>query len=342
MLTAPTSSYSIAASGGSCAAGRGETKSFEGGIDIAAALTTAALEKRTGVPRTTIYFYIRQGLLPEPQRTATGRSLFGEQHVDILWKIGELKHRDYSLPEIKKALSRELEQARETGVDLEQLEMERMRSAIIEAASEEFETNGYKGTHVMAIIQKMDINPHIFYRYFPSKLDLLLECFKAATPLPLAGTARDVVDNTEIGENVVRGLASDNRWVHLSAALTEAVRAEGPILPDIAHRLAQAWDAIIINVLRDLERVRKPDALPLPVPEELLAYSMFGAYRSTTMRASWDERFTAEDLMRTQLFLFFAIIAAVSGEVDLGPRMEKFGPAVHEAAARVHGIPHAL
>jgi DNA-binding transcriptional MerR regulator len=305
-------------------------------------LTTAALEKRTGVPRTTIYFYIRQGLLPEPQRTATGRSLFGQQHVDLLWKIGELKHRDYSLPEIKKALSQELEQARETEVDLEQLEIERMRSAIIEAASEEFEANGYKGTHVMAIIQKMDINPHIFYRYFPSKLDLLLECFKAATPLPLAGTAQDMVDNSEIGENVVRGLTSDSRWVHLSGALTEAVRAEGSLSPDIAHRLAQAWDAIIINVLRDFERARRADAPPLPVPQELLAYSMFGAYRSTTMRASWDERFTAEDLMRTQLFLFFAIIAAVSGEVDLGPRMEKYGSALHEAAAKIQGIPPAL
>jgi DNA-binding transcriptional MerR regulator len=305
-------------------------------------LTTSALEKRTGVPRTTIYFYIRQGLLPEPQRTATGRSLFAEHHVDLLWKIGELKHRGYSLPEIRAALDKELEEARDNDVDLAQLENERVRWAIIEAASEEFEANGYKGTHVMAIIQKLDINPHIFYRHFPSKFDLLLECFKAAAPLPLVGTPQDVVDDSEIGENVVRGLGRDTRWVHLSAALTEAVRAEAPLPPETARRLAHVWDAVIINVLRDFERVRKPGAPPLPVSEELLAYSMFGAYRSTTMRASWDERFTAEDLMRAQLFLFFAVIAAVSGEVDLGPRLDKFGPALHEAAAGMQGIPPAL
>jgi len=315
--------------------------SFEG-VDIAAALTTSALEKRTGVPRTTIYFYVRQGLLPDPQRTATGRALFSEAHVDILWKIGELKRRGYSLPDIKEALTKELEAARHGEPDLARLENERMRSAIIEAASEEFEEHGYKGTHVMAIIQKMGINPHIFYRYFPSKLDLLLECFRAAAPLPLEGTPRDVVDDSEIGENVVRGLSSDSRWVHLSSALTEAVRAEGTLPSDTAHRLAQVWDEIIINVLRDFERVRKPDAPPLPVSEELLAYSMFGAYRSTTMRASWDDKFTAEDLMRAQLFVFFALIAAVSGEVDLTPRIERYADRLREAAAKFDGAPPAL
>jgi hypothetical protein len=69
---------------------------------------------------------------------------------------------------------------------------------------------------------------------------------------------------------------------------------------------------------------------------------MFGAYRSTTMRASWDDSFSAEDLMRAQLFLFFALVAAVSGEVDLRPYMDKYGPALHEAAEKVPGIPPAL
>jgi hypothetical protein len=106
--------------------------------------------------------------------------------------------------------------------------------------------------------------------------------------------------------------------------------------------VAQVWDAIIINVLRDFARGRKPDAPPAPVSEELLAYSLFGAYRSTTMRASWDDRYSAEDLMNAELFLFFAILAAVSGEVDLRPHMEKYAPALREAASRIPGIPPAL
>ena len=122
-------------------------------------MTTSALEKRTGVPRTTIYFYVRQGLLPDPQRTATGRALFGEHHAEILWKISELKHRGYSLPEIKQALETELQRARTHEVDLAELENDRVRNSIIDAASDEFVSAGYKATHVMTIIQKMGINP---------------------------------------------------------------------------------------------------------------------------------------------------------------------------------------
>jgi hypothetical protein len=170
----------------------------------------------------------------------------------------------------------------------------------------------------------------------------LLESFKASAPLPLDGAPQDVVDDTEVGENVVRGLGSDSRWTHLSGALTEAIRAESPLPPETARHVAQVWDAIIINVLRDFERARRPGVPPPPVSEELLAYSMFGAYRSTTMRASWDDSYSAEDLMRAQLFLFFALVAAVSGEVDLRPYMEKYGPALREAAAKVPGIPPAL
>jgi DNA-binding transcriptional MerR regulator len=68
------------------------------GNDIAAVLTTSALEKKTGVSRTTVYFYVRQGLLPEPQKTATGRSLYGEDHVTLLRKIGELKREGLACP----------------------------------------------------------------------------------------------------------------------------------------------------------------------------------------------------------------------------------------------------
>ena len=149
---------------------RGSGQSARKGRDITAALTTSALEKKTGVPRTTIYFYVRQGLLPAPQTTDTGRSLYGEDHVALLQKIGELKREGLTLPDIKKALEKDIVRVQESEDDLAGLEDARVRAAILEVASAEFGANGYRGTHVMAIIQKLGINPHIFYRHFPSKL----------------------------------------------------------------------------------------------------------------------------------------------------------------------------
>lgn len=305
-------------------------------------MTTSALEKNTGVSRTTIYFYVRRGLLPPPQTTATGRFLYGEDHVTLLRRIGELKRAGHSLADIKPALDDELARVRESKLDLAELEEARIRGAIIGVASEEFATNGYKGTHVLAIIQKLGINPHIFYRHFPSKLELLFECFKAATPLSIDVLEQGRVEPHDLGENVLRGLASDTRWHYLSGALSEAIRSEGPHDRETTRRLAEVWDAIIVNILRDFESVRKPGSEPSPISDELLAYSLIGAHRNASLRASWDDRFKAADLLRAHLFIFLAVIAAVSGEVDVLSRVTRYESLVDELTAALPNLPPAI
>lgn len=306
------------------------------------ALTTSALEKKTGVPRTTIYFYIRQGLLPAPQKTATGRSLYSDDHVHLLRRIGELKRGGHSLPDIKRALDRDLARARENDEDLASEESDRMRAAIIEVAIEEFVAKGYKGTHVLSIIQRLNINPHIFYHHFPSKLDLLEECFKATAPLPLDPVEGRKVAGADPAENVLRGLVSDSRWHHLSTVLAGVIRSERPEDERALHRLAQTWDAIIVNPMRDLADARGSESPPPTVRDDLLAYSLIGAHRAASMRASWDEKFSSADLLRAHLFLFLAIMAAVGGEVDIYSRVARYEPLIQELTADKRGMPPAL
>ena len=256
-------------------------------------LTTSALEKKTDVSRTTIYFYIRQGLLPVPQKTATGRSLYGEEHVHLLRKIGELKRGGCSLLEIKRALDGDFTRARDSDVDLANEESARIRAAIIGVATEEFAAKGYKGTHVLSIIQKLGINPHVFYRHFPSKLELLAECFISSTPLPITAPEQARIASEDPAENVLRGLTSDYRWHRLSSALSAAIRSEGQQGQLAKYRLAETWDAIIVNILRDFDSVRPPESAPPPVSDELVAYSLIGAHRGASTRASWDDKFRA-------------------------------------------------
>ena len=72
----------------------------------------------TGVPRTTIHFYLRQGLLPRAQKTAASRSLYTDEHVKILGRIAELKGQGTTLAEIESELQPRLDEANETAVDL--------------------------------------------------------------------------------------------------------------------------------------------------------------------------------------------------------------------------------
>lgn len=306
-------------------------------------MTTAALEKKTGVSRTTIYFYIRRGLLPAPHRTATGRSLYGEEHVAMLREIARLKDEGRPLAEIKKALEEELSRAQENGADLAALEAARVRAAIIDTASEEFVAAGYRGTHVMTIIEKLGINPHIFYRHFPSKFELLLECFKAAVPLPLDQQTWEERDETrDLGEDVLRGLTTDGPWLHLSGALAEAIRTDGPKDPETRRHLAEVWDAIIVNPLRSFAQVRKGSRSSSPVSEELLVYSLYGAHRTASLRASWDDKYSSEDLLRAHLFVFFALIAAISGETDVDARVAQYEGRIRELAAKSARLPPPL
>ncbi len=300
------------------------------------------LEKKSGVARTTIYFYIRQGLLPHPQKTATGRSLYGEHHVRMLQRIGELKESGLSLPEIRLALADDLARARESDVDLERQENERMRQAIIEVATEEFVSKGYKGTHVLAIIQKLGTNPHVFYRHFPSKLELLAACFKAAAPLPLEPADPAGRAPGDPVENVLRGLTSDLRWHRLSAVLAGAIRSEEQQDPETLHRLAETWDAIIVNPLRDVRAARAAGSTMPAVRDELLVYSLYGAHRSTSMRASWDDKFSSADLLRAHLFVFLALMAALGGEVDIDSRVARYEPLIKELTAGSDALPPAL
>lgn len=50
-----------------------------------------ALVERTGISRSTIQHYLREGLLPKPIKLASNSALYGEEHVELLLAIGEAR-----------------------------------------------------------------------------------------------------------------------------------------------------------------------------------------------------------------------------------------------------------
>jgi AcrR family transcriptional regulator len=192
----------------------------------------------------------------------------------------------------------------------------------------------------MEIIQKLEINPHIFYRHFPSKLELLVECFRVATPPPGPHTSGEGAC-TDLGEHVLHGLVLDSRWGQLSAILSVAMRSEGQRQPAM-HQFSDAWQQIIDNVVRDFESVRGAESEPPPISDELLAYSLLGAHRYASVRATWDEDFRSADLLRAHLFVFLSLIAAISGEVDIYSRVARYEDLIQRLTAGKAELPPAL
>jgi DNA-binding transcriptional MerR regulator len=309
---------------------------------VTEALTISSLEKQSGVSRTTIHYYLREGLLPAPQKTAASRALYTEDHLRLLQRIAELKQRGLSLAEVKEKLGPDLAKANENRVDLAGQENQRIHRAILRLATQEFATKGYRGTHVAAIVRTLGITSQVFYSHFPSKLQLYVESFETFLSWNLAFVEPKVMQADDVGERLLWRLLADDRANEFGAGVMTRVNSEPSLSDAEKHRLSdKAWEKVVARVVEDLESVRQSE-VPPPVSLELLVYSLLGAHHSAVLRASWDERFTRADPIRLHLWLWLAVTAAISGEVDIDSRIARYEDIIREVAARKPETPPAL
>jgi MerR family copper efflux transcriptional regulator len=95
-----------------------------------AALTIGAVAKRVGVAIDTIRYYEREGLLPAPERRASGYRMYGEATLAQLRFIRRAKDMGFTLEEIRELLA--LSTDRRRGVNAVKKRVEQ-RVAVIDA-----------------------------------------------------------------------------------------------------------------------------------------------------------------------------------------------------------------
>lgn len=309
---------------------------------IAGVFNISALERESGVARGTIHFYLRRGLLPAPQKTAASRSLYSDVHLAFLSKITELKGQGLSLAAIKAALSAELDRSAGAGEDLAARESERVRRAILRVATEEFAAHGYDKTHVATIIRKLGITHQVLYSHFSSKLELLVESFRTFLHWNVAYNEARLAAAADPGERVLWRLFADYRANELASDVLLHIRSEKGHSAAERLRLAErAWQGVIDIARGEFEALRAPLGLPPPVPLELLAHSMIGAHHNAAFRASWDDTYSREDVLRTHLWLWLAVAAGMKGAVDIDLQVARYEDLIREVAARRPEMPPA-
>ena len=74
-------------------------------------LTISELERATSTPRSTIYYYVRDGLLPAAQKAAASRAVYSDVHVEALREIRRLKRDGVPLDEIRERIRPLVERA---------------------------------------------------------------------------------------------------------------------------------------------------------------------------------------------------------------------------------------
>jgi DNA-binding transcriptional MerR regulator len=261
------------------------------------------LERVTGVPRTTIHYYLRQGILPRPQKTAASRSLYTEDHVKILGEIGQLKKAGLSIAQIEMELQHRVDQANEVSVDLVAQEHERMHNRILALAIREFAAKGYVSTHVTGLMRQLGITATVFYSHFPSKHLLLAECVSVLMRWSLNSADEKMAEVETPAERFIWEVFSHSRVFELGTTGSAVIRAEATKDDaELRASIEQSLEAIVTRIMKQFPAVSARGS-KRAVSDELIALSLPSLRkdgRPATVRQG------SPQLLRAHLWLFLA------------------------------------
>jgi AcrR family transcriptional regulator len=306
------------------------------------ALTITELEAAGETPRSTIYYYVREGLLPPAQKAAASRALYSDAHVELLKEIRRLKATGADLETIKTSIGPLLERRSAAEPDLVARRAAETRGAILQAAARQFARRGYKRARIADIIREVGVAPPVFYAHFATKRQLFVESFNVFVHWMSSLIEPPLVDEPDPAVRLIWRIYAYLGLQRLSPDLLGLAMAEG--LQEDAETRAAVQDAlrlIVAGPTADLAELRRGPDGP-PISDELMAYSLFGATEQTVMRAAWDDEFDERDIMLTHLFLFLSVEAAYTGTNDVAARMDGYRELIDELIAKGPPVPSDL
>ena len=263
------------------------------------------LSRRSGVPKSTIHFYLRQGLLHPPTKTGRTMAYYDSSHLDRLSAIKRLR-KDLRMPIafLKQELKRlgELGQrpSDENATPVVELEPKGSRKAeIINAAIEVFSQNGYHRAKVSDITRKAGISIGTFYIHFQNKRDLFIEVVEEVFRHIVGDAAKNIKGEEDLGKRlVIRGRAffeNNSRYVEILNQLRAEIASDEQWPQEKLNRMYQALTGPVIKEAREgIER----GEIRAGVDPELLAFALTGLIEVLSFRISLDKKYTLEDAMR--------------------------------------------
>jgi len=288
------------------------------------ALTITELETAADTPRSTIYYYVREGLLPAAQKAAASRAIYSDVHVELLKEIRRLKGSGADLETVRTSIAPLLERQAAAEPDLVARRAAETRGAILQTAARQFARRGYKRTRIADIIREVGIAPPVFYTHFVTKRQLFVESFNVFVHWMSGLIEPPLADEPDPAVRLIWRMYAYWGLQRLSPDLLGLAMAEG-LQEDAETRAAvqEALRIIAAGPTADLRELRREGGGP-PIPDELMAYSLFGATEQASMRATWDGDFDQRDVMFTHLFLYLAVEAAYRGTNDAAARLEEY------------------
>jgi AcrR family transcriptional regulator len=305
-------------------------------------LNISELEKVSGLRRTTIYHYVRVGLL-SPQRVNGGtRAFYGKEHVARLEEIVRLRQMGLSVSEVRTLLATtKLDSA--VPVDAAPEQPVDTRELILRVALRKFVARGYRGTRIADIIAESQVPGYTFYRFFSSKKELFVNVVELFFERSIENAENHLLSEPDPVMRHLYRVTSFLETRNVSPEMLTFLRAEAlgtdEETRELLMRIYRTWASYH---LRDLAPLTEPDKTAPNTNDELLAYAFIGVQESIAMRLAWDNQYSLEDCLWTSLQLMLAVRAIYLGPIDIAQEMEKYASRVRELAANPNIMGHAL
>ncbi len=265
------------------------------------------LAARSGIPRSTIHFYTRKGLLPPPVKTGETMAYYDESHLDRLRTIQKMKM-DMRMPiafiqkqidEFQNAESGEKKPLAGNGEAPDPLPpKDQRRMEIVRAAIRIFSQNGYHRTKVADITEALGISTGTFYLYFSNKRDLFIEVIEDVVRNIVGDAAKGIKGEKDLVKRLeIRARVFHENYIRYNEILNQ-LRAEiageeswpREKIRHIYHELTQP-------VIREIQEAVEQGILR-KIDPDLAAYALTGLIEMMSFRMSMDDRYNFGDVFR--------------------------------------------
>ncbi len=141
-------------------------------------MTISELSGHSNIPLSTIKFYIRENLMPGPNKTRGTKAYYNSTHLNRLKLIKKIQTEgNMPLSKIKEIINmiQDNEESRQKDAVEDNLNI---KNEIIVSAITVFRTRGYEKATIADIVGAARIGRSTFYKNFKNKKDLFIECIK--------------------------------------------------------------------------------------------------------------------------------------------------------------------
>jgi AcrR family transcriptional regulator/predicted DNA-binding transcriptional regulator AlpA len=250
------------------------------------------LEKATGVGRSAIHHYARNGLLTPPRKTGATMAYYDKRHIREIQQIRRLLDEGYPITYIKEMMAGS--HAR-SGRGLTSAGENRKREIMLRAI-DLFARRGYHQTRVTDITNSIGVGQSTFYLYFPDKEALFLECLDDLLDKMFA-----TIDERLAGETNPLARIRKRAQVTLEEypQFIEVVMALRPLIddnPGMEKRFREVFEAIARPVRDDLDQAVADGLIPA-IDTRLAAFALMGFMETASALLLLDESTTVDEVL---------------------------------------------